>query len=187
VIRPQLGVLLFCVASCSRAPAPPEAHAGAAKTRARARASAPGPERHADAPLPALDADGCAADFVGGANPEASLTELARLCAAGMRPLAPKRAGAALRAGERGDFDFEVHDATRCVRGLAAFAPALRGLELELIDTADRSYGRVARDNSFALIGARGPVCLPAAGRYRVTARAEAGEGAVVVELYQVE
>ncbi len=183
-------LLLLCLTSCSRAPAPPEARPLAAKTRAaqaRAPGSSPGAERDGSAAFPGLDADGCAADFVAGANLEASLTALARSCASGMHPLPPERAGASLRAGERGAFDFQVQDATRCVRGLAAFAPTLRSVELELLDAAGRSYARVTRDSAFALIGAHGPVCLPAPGRYRVTARAQDGEGSVAVKLYQVE
>ena len=188
--RPQAALLLFCLASCSRTPAPPEARALADKTRAphaQAASASRGAQGDGRAAFPPLDSEGCAADFVSSANPEASLIELARLCASGTRPLTPERAQAALRAGEQAQFDFEVKDATRCVRGLAAFAPALRGVELDLVDAAGRSYAHANRDGAFALIGAHGPVCLPAAGRYRITARAQDGEGVVVVALHQVE
>jgi hypothetical protein len=104
-----------------------------------------------------------------------------------MTGLEPALAEATLRAGESREFLFTIADASRCVRALGAFAPELRDLELQLFDGEGASLGRDSRQSSFALVGRGGPVCVKEAGRYRVTARAHAGQGAAAVQLYQVD
>lgn len=188
---PSSALLLVCLASCSRTPAPPEARAGSteplAESSASARAQSASAEHDALAALPPLDADGCAADFIATSNATKSLGELARVCASGMTALEPALAEATLGAGESREFVFTIADASRCVRALGAFAPELRDLELQLFDVEGNALGRDSRQSSFALIGRDGPVCVKEAGRYRVTARAHAGQGAAAVQLYQVD
>ncbi|HEY6556475.1 MAG TPA: hypothetical protein VI072_04350 [Polyangiaceae bacterium] len=186
--RPSSALLLVCLASCSRPPAP---LAGSTEPRSQSsatpRAHSTSAEHDASAALPALDADGCAADFIATSNATKSLGELARVCARGMTALEPTLPEATLGAGEGREFVFTIADASRCVRALGAFAPELRDLELQLFDVEGASLGRDSRQSSFALIGRGGPVCVKEAGRYRVTARAHAGQGAAAVQLYQVD
>jgi hypothetical protein len=173
-VRRVVLLISIALASCNRTPSAPGAPPGsappaAAASSARVEAGA----ASQPAPLP----DGCWLEVDRAAEPAALLAALAAVCAPGTRPVAP-----AVR-GERGRIEqsLVVPRAGLCVRAIAAGSSQISELTLEIIE-ADRVSAEHTLPARFALLGARGPVCL-GAGSYRVVARARNGSGNVLLEL----
>jgi hypothetical protein len=113
------------------------------------------------------------------------LAELAARCISGMNALGEPTVGAV-----GGDtvvtLEVPLNDVTRCVRAALAGGPGVDRLELsieELEGSGRWSRGDLGR--ALVLVPEHGPLCVPSAGRYRLTARARRGQGQAALQLYQ--
>jgi hypothetical protein len=113
------------------------------------------------------------------------LTELVRRCISGMTALASTPPSKTLGSGETWSLTIPTERTDGCVRTLAVAGPGVDELELELMDGTNRSHGRDDGHGYFAMVGARGPVCLKAGETYRAITRVQSGRGPVAVRVFQ--
>jgi hypothetical protein len=170
----QLLVLAGMAGACDGQRSPhraPGAEAGSAATSSSAPSVAP----------PLLP-DGCWAGLaIDQATPELFTSVVGR-CLNGFEPLPGARADVGLVAGKAHELAFSV-DRVRCLRLVAAGDPGLADLELSLSTANGTALGADALATRFALVSARGPVCVHP-GAYRAVLRTARGAGRAILAVY---
>lgn len=177
-MRAPLLIALALVA-CSRAPSAPRGSSSASSASAASpsASASTGATLGATPPLP----DGCWTEVDRNAELGTLAALLARACAPETRALIEPRE---LELAERGSAEiaFDAPGAGACVRVIAASSPSIEDVGLELVDGAGKAIAKDFLTARFALLGARGPVCV-SAGAHKLIVSAKRGSGRARVEL----
>lgn len=190
-----LGVLAAfgaCVVAigCSR-----RSEAAAATSRTE---GASAPSARPAAPLPLLDSgtpptaaarapapDGCYTALGDAKNGPITLDDVARVCVAGMQPLA-EAVTLQVSTASPAEHVFRVDDPRRCLR-LAAAAEGVQELELAVLDAEQNVLARSALGKSFGVIDTSGPLCVDAPGAFKAVVTTQAGSGQVTLGVWQAK
>lgn len=79
-----------------------------------------------------------------------------------------------------------VANAGDCYRVVAAGAPGVQALEIDVVDAAGQRIATTTREARWAVLEPNGAFCVPGAGTYRVDVKVARGEGGTAVEVWRL-